>query len=229
MNSRYTKAVFLDLDGTLVDSAPDLAASVSYALTEIGIEPPDLDEVKSYVGGGAAKLIHRALTRSKDGIAEDALFESASAIFFSHYAANVCERSKLYPGVVETLERLRTLGFGLACVTNKPHRFTVPLLETLGLDSFFTLCLSGDSLAKKKPEPDQLLNAAHHFDLASAQCTMVGDASPDILAARNAGMVAIAVSYGYGDMEAMKALRPLAFVDRIDQIIEHLPASSASN
>lgn len=224
MSDSVRKAVLFDLDGTLVDSAPDLALSVAHALTAVGVPAPGLEEVRKYIGEGAQKLLHRSLTRDPDGVAEETLFHAASRLFFDHYAANLCVQSRLYPGVVATLKRLRQRGCHFACVTNKPARYTAPLLEALGLSGFFTVSVSGDSLPRKKPDPAPLQFAATALGMATADCTMVGDTVTDIAAARNAGMPVIAVDYGYGDPEALAAAAPDRLVCAFDELAEFLPA-----
>ncbi len=216
------RAVIFDLDGTLVDSAPDIVASVTHALSTIGVPVPDRDRITRFVGNGAARLIHRVLTGDADGVADPALFDAASSLFFEHYAANVCVASTLYPGVRETLCALREDRLVLACVTNKPARFTLPLLAALGLNSFFSITLSGDSLPRKKPAPDPLLHVAAYAGLAPGACRMVGDSVTDIRAAHGAGMPAIAVSYGYGDTDDMAEHEPVAIVDAFADILHHL-------
>ena len=224
MNDSMCKAVLFDLDGTLVDSAPDLAASVAHALTAIGKPAPGLDEVRAYIGAGAQRLIHRSLTRDADGVADDTLFREASRLFFEHYAANLCVLSHLYPGVVDTLNRLQRRGCRFACVTNKPARFTAPLLEAVGLSGYFAVCVSGDSLPRKKPDPAPLQFAATALGTAVEDCTMVGDTVTDIEAARNAGMTVIAVDYGYGETESLVAAAPDRIVSAFDELAEFLPA-----
>ena len=224
MSNSVRKAVLFDLDGTLVDSAPDLTLSVGHALAGVGMPAPGLDEVRRYIGEGAQKLLHRSLTRDPDGVADEALFREASQLFFDHYAANVCVQSHLYPGVVATLERLRQRGCHFACVTNKPARYTAPLLEALGLAEYFTVSVSGDSLPRKKPDPAPLQFAATALGMATVDCTMVGDTVTDIAAARGAGMTVIAVDYGYGDPGALAAAAPDRLVSAFDELADFLPA-----
>lgn len=220
MNGRGEgSAIIFDLDGTLVDSAPDIAASVRHALNRIGRQAPSLARIRAYIGNGAERLIHRSLTGDIDGIADSRLFDSASTHFFAHYAENVCCRCEPYPKVIDTLRTLIGRGYRLACVTNKPARFTQPLLEKLGLDRFFSITLSGDSLETKKPSPEQLLAVAQRCGIAPQYCTMVGDTVTDVLAARNANMPIICVNYGYGDIAEMVMHNPFAVVETIDQII----------
>jgi phosphoglycolate phosphatase len=225
MNACPTASAFIfDLDGTLVDSAPDIAASVAHALQTIGFEAPSLARIRSFIGNGADRLIHRSLTDDINGTADDVLFNRAAKLFFRHYEDNVCCRSIVYASVTETLTALRNRGHLLACVTNKPTRFTDPLLKQLGLDQFFPITLSGDSLEAKKPAPDQLLFVAEHFKIAPQQCVMIGDTITDIVAAENANMSSIYVSYGYGDISDIDLRHPLAVVDSLDQIIDLLNA-----
>jgi phosphoglycolate phosphatase len=218
-------AVIFDLDGTLVDSAPDITASMAFALEEL--RQPDRSEslMTSFIGNGAGRLIHRSLTGDWEGIADPDLFAQTSEIFFTHYAANVCRRSTLYPAVTKTLEELKDYGFQLACVTNKPAEFTEPLIVKLGLKDYFTVTLSGDSLANKKPAPDQLLHVVATCGVTAQNSTMIGDTVTDIQAARNANMRAICVSYGYGNKAAIAAHSPFAVVDSIDQIIDIILSS----
>ncbi len=227
MSNSLCKAVLFDLDGTLVDSAPDLTVSVEYALTAVGMPAPGLAEVRTYIGEGARRLLHRSLTRNPDGVADDALFREVSELFFDHYAANLCVRSRLYPGVVPTLQLLRERGCRFACVTNKPARFTAPLLEALGLSGFFAVSVSGDSLPRKKPDPAPLQFAATALGMATADCTMVGDTVTDIAAARNAGMPVIAVDYGYGNPDELSGAAPDRLVRAFDELAGLLPALGA--
>jgi phosphoglycolate phosphatase len=212
--------VIFDLDGTLIDSAPDLIASMTYALNGLEVEVPSVAAMTSYIGNGASRLVHRCLTNSLDGIAHDKLFACASRKFFDHYEAHVCAASAIYPHVISTLTELKDRGYQLACVTNKPARFTEPLLAQIGLEEFFSITLSGDSLDTKKPAPDQLLQAAKWCDTSSHRCTMVGDTVTDIEAAQRANMKVICVSYGYGSRPDLIASKPSAIVDSIDQIID---------
>lgn len=229
MNAPHASAVLFDLDGTLVDSAPDIASSIEFALNEIGRTAPSETQVRSYIGNGAGRLIHRSLTGSLDGIADPELFVEASKQFFKHYAANVCQRSSVYPEVKNTLEELKISGFHLACVTNKPAEFTEPLLAMLGLKEYFSITMSGDTLANKKPAPDQLLHVATTLGVAPQNSTMIGDTVTDIQAAQNANMRAICVSYGYGSKADITDHSPFAIVDSIDQVVDILMDRSTAS
>jgi len=216
-------AIIFDLDGTLVDSAPDLAAGVAHALSGTGQPAPSLDEVRAYIGEGAARLVHRALTGELDGVADDVVFQRVSDSFFEFYAANICEHSRLYPNVKSTLSELQVRGYSLACATNKPARFTLPLLEALNIDTFFPVCVSGDTLPQKKPDPAPLLFAADGLGVPAANCAMIGDTAIDVIAARAAGMPVIAVDYGYGSRQAIEQAAPDRVVSAIGELAEYLP------
>ncbi|HYG13961.1 MAG TPA: phosphoglycolate phosphatase [Methylophilaceae bacterium] len=191
------EAVALDLDGTLLHTAPDLALAANLMLSDL--ERPLVAEtvVMTYVGNGAARLIKRLLTGEMDGEPEAHLFEQAQALFYRHYAEGLDVHTRLYPGVVEALQSLRQAGFRLACITNKPQQFTLPLLRTTGLHRYFDLVIGGDVLARKKPDPLPLLHVCRQFAIVPQEMAMVGDSIADVEAARNAGCYAIYVPYGY--------------------------------
>ncbi|WP_309637335.1 phosphoglycolate phosphatase [Halomonas mongoliensis] len=211
--------VAFDLDGTLIDSVPDLAAAVDATLSELGLPEAGEKKVSLWVGNGALKLVERALA--------DALGETPSSErlalghqrFLYHYGRDVGSRTRLYPGVVEALDALRARGLPLALVTNKPFAFIAPLLEGLGLAEHFALCLGGDSLPEKKPHPAPLLHLASHFDLAPSRCLMVGDSRHDIAAGRAAGFRTLAVPYGYNHGEPVQASGPDGMVESLAELV----------
>lgn len=197
MRVANTRLALFDLDGTLVDSAPDLADAVDAALIAHGFEPPGEALVRGFIGNGAGILIHRAITGEVDSTAPKALFDSVHAQFLDCYAERLFVRSQIYSGVVATLQALASRGWLLACVTNKSARFTEPLLKLAALDPHFALIVSGDSLARKKPDPDQLLHAAATLGVTLDRVIMIGDSITDLNAAQNAGVPCVCVSYGY--------------------------------
>ena len=186
-----------DLDGTLVDSAPDIADAVDIALAALGRAPLGEDRVRGMIGNGAVRLMHRALTGSHDGEAEPALHAAAYAHFVDAYQPRVFRRTHLFPGVREVLDALAARGWALGVVTNKPARFTVPLLAAAGIDACFAVTLSGDSLPTKKPDPAPILHAAAQTGTPLSRVVMVGDSITDLRAAQNAGVRALCVSFGY--------------------------------
>ena len=190
-------AVGFDLDGTLLDTLPDIAAAGNVMLAALGRQVVDEDVVRGFIGDGVATLTRRLLTGRHDGEPEPALFERALHLFESHYAANVSVSSRSFPGVAEGLATLAAAGLRLACITNKPQRFTLPLLEAHGLRECFDLVLSGDSLPRKKPDPLPLLHCCEVFDVAPGRFVYLGDSPNDVAAARAAGCPVACVPYGY--------------------------------
>ena len=194
-------AVMLDLDGTLVNSAPEIAAAINLMLADLNRPLLPLKQVESYVGEGAAVLIKRCLNSQQhisrlNDEPDAALFAVAQSSFFAHYANNVTD-SKPYDGVLEGLQALREKGLKLACVTNKPEKFTLPLLQKSGLAEFFEMVVSGDSLPKKKPHPMQLQHICEKFDVPTYEAMLIGDSETDIAAAHAAGCFIVTVPYGY--------------------------------
>ena len=222
MSTADCNTIFFDLDGTLVDSAPDLAISVNHALATIDKPPICDDTLRSYIGNGADRLIHRAITHNFDGTAGESDYRPARSAFLAHYATHVCNKSVLYPTVVETLETLQAEGYQLACITNKPGEFTTPLLESLDIHHYFPLTLSGDSLQRKKPAPDQLQFAAKHFDMPLTSCLMVGDTTADISAALNCDVPAIFVTYGYGQVADLDDRFEGPHINQLIELHSHL-------
>ncbi|HEX6549276.1 MAG TPA: phosphoglycolate phosphatase [Gammaproteobacteria bacterium] len=192
------KLVAFDLDGTLVDSVPDIAWAVDQMSRTLGLSPPGLEKVSSWVGDGVRRLVKRALTGSRDGEPEAELFERGFETFRQAYHGHLAVATRPYPDACDVLAQLRDSGIALACITNKAAEFTEPLLDALAMRDYFGVILSGDSLAARKPDPLPLLHAARQFGVAPAQSCMVGDSRNDVLAARAAGFAAIGVRYGYG-------------------------------
>jgi phosphoglycolate phosphatase len=205
-------AVTIDLDGTLADTIPDLAAGANSMLAELGRPAVGLERIRTFVGKGIPKLVERTLTES---FGDAALMERALPVFERCYAECNGRHSALYPGVSEGLEALRDMGLPLACVTNKSGRFTVPLLEQLGLARYFGQVIAGDTLAQKKPDPAQLLHACRGFGVAPGEMLMIGDSVNDAEAARAAGCPIFCVPYGYNEGRDVRELD-------VDAIVESL-------
>ncbi|MCB1754106.1 MAG: phosphoglycolate phosphatase [Gammaproteobacteria bacterium] len=197
MKLKKPKLVLFDLDGTMVDSVPDLAFSLDATLEKLGLPERGVDAARCWVGNGIERLVKRGLTNHMTEEPDPELFSKAIAIFRDVYADNASRLSRVYPGVEEGLQYLQAQGIHRACVTNKAERFTGPLLEALGLAPYLEIVISGDTLPKNKPDPMPLLHVAKHFGIACADCVMVGDSRHDIAAARAAGFQAVAVPYGY--------------------------------
>ena len=208
------KLVAFDLDGTLVDSAPDIARAVDMALVELGLEPQRPEQVIQWVGDGLTKLMKRALTDSPDGDPDPELLQKSLAAFRRVYGAAVHVDSRLYPDTDLVLKSLRGW-YKLVCITNKSAQFTEPLLASIGIRGYFDLVVSGDTLAALKPDPKPLLHAAETFGLPREECCMVGDSKNDILAAKAAGFHAVAVSHGYHQGADLKGLGAEVVLDSL--------------
>ena len=210
--------ILIDLDGTLVDSVPDLAYCVDEMMARLGRPPHGEAAVRNWVGNGVERLVRRALTGELDGEPSDADFDRAYPVFLELYAENTSKRSGLYPGVREGLDHLLTNGYRLGCVTNKAAQFTLPLLRDLGVLDAFGLVVSGDTLPEKKPHPAPLLHAAAHFGVEPSQALMIGDSVSDVKAARAAGFRIICMSYGYNHGQDIRLAEPDAVIDSMAEL-----------
>lgn len=216
------RLVIIDLDGTLIDTAPDLAASANAMLEELGMGGYDRETWKTWIGNGISRFVKRALTGELNGEPDKALYDRAYPILLRHYAERVSRESRPYPGVREGMEQLQAAGFELACITNKAEAFTRPLLKDLGLAEYFKLVLSGDSLPQRKPDPLPLLHACEIFGVTPAQGVLIGDSANDTEAARAAGMPVICVTYGYNRGLDVRTLGPVAVIDSLTELPRHI-------
>lgn len=212
------RLILFDLDGTLVDSVPDLAHCIDGMMIQIGRPAWGESRVREWVGNGVERLVKRALIGQLDGEPDTADYAQALALFMDLYSRHNGQRSRLYPGVKPALERLKNAGYTLACVTNKADQFTRPLLQALGVYDYFSLITSGDTLPRKKPDPLPLLHSAEHFGLTPAEALMVGDSSNDVKAARAAGFDIVCVPYGYNHGIDIHRSEPDAVIDSLEQL-----------
>jgi phosphoglycolate phosphatase len=191
------KAAAFDLDGTLLDTLPDIAEAARRMLTDVGLPEVGQEVVRRYVGDGIQRLAKRLLTGQMNGDPPAREFERALELFERHYRDTFTQRARPFPGVEDGLRRFAREGLKLACVTNKAESFTLPLLEATGLRGFFNLVVAGDTLPRKKPDPLPLLYCTQLFGARPHELLVVGDSGNDVLAARAAGCPAFCVSYGY--------------------------------
>jgi phosphoglycolate phosphatase len=200
--------IIIDLDGTLVDSVPDLAFCVNEMQKQLNLPIRSEKDIRNWVGNGVERLVKRTLINQLNGEPKTELFNQAIEIFIELYAENNSKRSHLYDGVSEGLDWLQSQNYALACVTNKAARFTEPLLKQLGIYDKFGLVISGDSLAEKKPHPLPLLHAGKFFSIEAENSLMLGDSINDVKAARAAKFDVICVDYGYNHGEDINDANP---------------------
>jgi phosphoglycolate phosphatase len=208
-------AILIDLDGTLLHTAPELVASANRMLLDLGRPAVSQDLLTSYIGNGVSWLVKRALTGDMHAEPDANLYEQALPIFERHYNELLLQ-SKPFEGVIAGLDAMKAAGFRLGCITNKVKRYTEPLLEGLGLAHYFEIVLSGDSLPEKKPHPLPLLHAAKFFGVPVEKVLLIGDSLNDSVAARAAGCPIVCVPYGYNHGEPVDRLD-------LDAVINTLP------
>jgi phosphoglycolate phosphatase len=211
--------ILIDVDGTLVDSVPDLAYCVDAMMGHLGRPSWGEARVRNWVGNGVERLVKRALVGTLDGEPPETDFARAYPVFLELYARNTSKRSFLYPGVREGLDMLKAAGYPLGCVTNKAAQFTEPLLRDLGVLDDFAIVISGDTLPRKKPDPEPLLHAAGFFGVAPHSSLMIGDSVSDVRAARAAGFQIVCMSYGYNHGMDIRDAQPDAVIDNLTGII----------
>lgn len=209
-----------DLDGTLVDSAPDLAQAVDRMLVHYGHAPVGVSAVRDWVGNGARALVSRALEHRREAPPTDpAALDEALSVFMRFYETHLVVHTRLYEGARACLEALRERGFQQVLITNKPERLIAPILEALAIEGVFTFCLGGDSLERRKPDPLPLLWSARRLGIAPASALMIGDSKSDVLAARAAGFRSLAVTYGYNHGEPIARRAPDGLLDSLGDLV----------
>ena len=225
---RHKELVLLDLDGTMVDTVPDLAVAIDAMQTQLGLPARGEDRTRLWVGNGMDRLVKRALTDGVDGEPEAALFERAYPLFLEAYAARPCVASCFYPGVETLLDHLKRGGYKVGCITNKTARVTDQLLRLLGIYDNFDIILSGDSLTRRKPDPLPLLHAGEQLGVTSDKTLMIGDSQTDVDAARAAGIDIVCVSYGYNRGRDIRDADPDRVVDSLVELLGDLPPAAAA-
>ncbi len=213
------RLVMFDLDGTLVDSVPDLAAAIDKTLRDLERPAAGVAQVRDWVGNGARVLVRRALA---GGLAhehiDETLTEQALELFMQHYAENHA-LTEVYPGVRPVLDWLREQQVELAIVTNKPERFVAPLLDEKGLGGYFRWIVGGDTLPQQKPDPAALLHVLRLARVTAEQALFVGDSRNDVLAAKSAGVPCVALSYGYNHGRPIAEENPAYVLDCLSGLL----------
>ena len=214
------RAVLFDLDGTLLDTIADLADAANLALAELGRPARTQDEIHSFVGKGIPHLVRRCMTEGTQ--ASEAEIEQAVAVFRRHYARVNGVRTRIYPGVTDTLDAMRARGLRLAVVTNKAEAFTLPLLERMAIAHYFDTVISGDTLAVKKPDPAVVYLACERLGVSAAEALMIGDSANDALAAQGAGMPVLLVTYGYSEGVPVDTIECDGLLSEALQVLDYI-------
>jgi phosphoglycolate phosphatase len=208
-------AVLIDLDGTLMDTVPDLALAANRLREEFGLPSLPVQRIAAFVGKGASRLIHRVLRDDMEGSVDEASFSTARESFYRYYHEVNGTETVVYDRVPEGLQILRKADLRLACVTNKPREFTVPLLKRLGLARWFLVVAAGDDVKDPKPNPALLQNACTRLGIAPWAAWMIGDSLNDVMAAKAAGIRVVLVETGYNEDEPIQSLRDHPSVEAI--------------
>ncbi|WP_301102639.1 phosphoglycolate phosphatase [Propionivibrio sp.] len=223
-------AVLFDLDGTLLDTVPDLHAAASAMLLDLGRPELPQEAIRSYVGRGIVNLVKRVLAGSL-GVADDASSPPQSALdsFRRHYARENGRNVRCYPGVIEGLQALKAKGLPLAVITNKAESFTLPLLEMTGLAGYFDVVVSGDLLPKPKPDPMALIWACGRLGVSPVDTLFIGDSINDFLAGRAAGCHVFLLPYGYNEGRDVRDLDCDAIVPSVEYAAQRITNRNSQN
>jgi len=213
------KLICFDLDGTLVNSVPDLRLALNAMLDELSLPHVNGLVVKTWVGDGIPKMVERCLLHVKNKASSDAELTHAVQVFEGYYQQFLNTESGLYPAVKSTLFALKDKGYKIALVTNKAEKFLPELLAFYGVERCFDLLLGGDTLSKNKPDPVQVNYACEYFQVEKSNTVMVGDSRNDILAGQHAGISTIALTYGYNFGEPIAEMKPTYLINHFDELL----------
>jgi len=222
MYAETPKLVLIDLDGTLVDTVPDLAYAIDSMMSQLELPQRGEEKVRQWIGNGIERLVKRALLDGDKGEVDEESFQSALHLFKVSYDQVNGRNSKLYEGVQDGLDWLKSQDIPLVCITNKAEQFTVPLLKALDIHDYFRLVISGDSLPQKKPDPLPLLHAAKFCGVDPHEALMLGDSISDVQAARAAEFKIICVNYGYNHGLDISDSNPDAVIDSLAQLVDFI-------
>ncbi len=206
---------FFDLDGTLIDSSRDIAEAANYTLKELGFEPKPLEEIIKHVGYGGRKLLEGILR-----VNDRELLDRAVSIFREYYFSNPSKYTKPYPGVLNTLKILKEANKKVAVITNKYEDISKRILEDIGIIDFIDIVVGGDTLKKKKPDPEPVLYAAEKLFVKPYNALMVGDSETDVISGKSAGTKTCLVMFGYGKKDLAKKYSPDYIIDAIEYVLK---------
>ncbi len=227
MPLHHVKAIAIDLDGTLLDTIPDLCGAVNLVLTELGYRNLPIDLVKTFVGKGLGEHMRKSLREALAREPSDDEKHEAMRLYRKHYAANLVRETTMYDGVRETLEHFRQRGLPMAVVTNKWESYTEQLLSHFGIREFFEHVVCGDTLTTNKPDPGMMFYAAGRLHVHPREMLMIGDSGNDSRSAQAAGSPVVLLSYGYSEGERLIDLQADAIVDTFTAIPPLLGAAFA--
>jgi phosphoglycolate phosphatase len=222
------RALIIDLDGTMLDTAPDFLVAINRMREEFSLPALDLITITNFVGKGSANLVQRVLSVDLKPAEVEHHFARAMASYEQHYLAINGDYSTLYPEVVEGLQALKAQDLKLACVTNKPMNFTTPLLAKKGLNQFFDFVYGGDSFQRKKPDPMPMIETCKALHLLPGQVLAIGDSSNDAAAAKAAGCPVLIVPYGYNHGEAVQTIESDGIVETLLAVAQILVSKKNS-
>lgn len=220
--------ILFDLDGTLLDTIPDLADAVNAMRQDMGMPPLDESVVATYVGKGVEQLVIRALSHDAPAANVDTVMRGL-ARYSDHYRVLNGQRTRIYPGVTEGLQAFRRQGAKMAVVTNKNQEFTLPLLQQKGLDIYFDVIVCGDTCERKKPDPLPLFHACDLLGIQPGHALFIGDSINDALAAQAAGIAMLALPYGYNEGRPVHSLPANAIVESLIEAARWAAAKASKN
>ncbi|MDO5651769.1 MAG: phosphoglycolate phosphatase [Moraxella sp.] len=220
--------LIFDLDGTLIDSVPDIALAINMMLGKISGLPVAEDKVRGWVGNGSVKLVERALI---DQVLphDESHLHIAHELFLNAYAHDTCTHTVAYVGVHDGLTRLKAYGYRLAICTNKPVQFLPEIMRNMDWQDLFEMILGGDSLAVKKPNPAPLLHICQQLGIDPSMAVMIGDSKNDVQAGKNAGITTLALTYGYNYDEPITNSQPDRAFDDFKALADYLCDGNGSN
>lgn len=221
---KFRHTVLIDLDGTLVDTAPDIVEAATRMLQALGAPPLPFKMVRGFIGNGVPTLVRRVLEASPIAPAVEQHY--AQSLFHWHYQNTNGHFGQVFPGVLKGLNALQQAGYRLGCVTNKPAAATAVLLAITGLAPYFEVVVAGDSIAQMKPDPEPLLHACRQMQSDPALCVLVGDSGVDVAAARAAGMPVYIVRYGYPGPDGHGGMQCDALIESLDDLPGLLAATT---